>query len=897
MLLIPILINSNTDYMVDLQSNREVNDSFLIYAGNKVDFIHFYNNENTPKGISVQGDRGLSIKYVTFRNDVEQTETNGVCREKLTIELLDKPEQNNADNPWIIDKGRYSFDVETQTLSYNHLSNPNSLPICLEVEIVYRVNDNNTLRKTLMFYFYGNRAEVYESVIDCGSEATQISFQRQDEGANVNVRVNVLKGILDERYPGNETADRDYIQYDEHSDHLFRSLFYVKNEIAPAEINNLTPNYCSVTDEGEDSPRYILDNVSFEDCPLKILVKRKALENGDLNGSHIKLCNMKVSAFGGVTQREINYGGHQTYVTNIGDNYFYRRYLNEFLHIVLSKFNGIAEDPNQGVRPKFLSLYMLMPNVYSPAKVQKCLDDMVKDINRMIELNEEFKKNILGFTVNAISESDASLIGADTLRGERPLDDGIYLIMDAGKGTLDYSLTRKQDGKYVNIMKGGIVGASAAISYGFVLDLLNRYIHKRNTECGSNIGPASLRDGVKAIMEGTPKLLHKLMAAVDDYKIRYCGLNAEIPNVVADPSADKIFDYDAFVEWIEKLNYKVDSRYVNKIIDIIVTNVKEDLSEKRDKYNIDNVIFAGRGFLYEGLKTAMSQSIRKINPKANMIELNRNNAVGYKNLCLYICRFITEGRYNYRTLPDVYLHNGVAPQQPAGKKEDKKTSLAFEPDSKKNSYIKDCCKFIEKIPWKKIIKNVFTRNEIPDRRMQRQPQHQIGEIDSPFVKGYKFSNVVNDDRISIAGTTYNMPYGVNSPVQMFIANGKIYLRDRNGVVNEPQELGNVDVALAFPSLFPDCSTNNIYIPELTDMSDDGNASNENKTGNTPVKSLEQTPSNAGTATNENDGDDNPWAERENNTKDAEEQLQAEKDAAKSLSPNNGNDNDDPWAGR
>lgn len=855
MKLIPIKINSNTEYMVDLESDRTVNDSFLIHANNRVNLISFYRQTKSEQ-VTFQTDQGRRNMYVSFSKDNVKREYDNDCdinRDIITIKLQEElqKERPNAEK---VKAENYEYSFESAELFYNPPQNHK--PTHLEVKISYE----NT-SKTLVFYLYRDRAEVYESVIDCGSEATQISFKCQAKPENVNNRISILESILAMR----NMEDVDYIQHENQCNYLFRSIFYVKNEITTADIKNVTPVYYTNNEEGNDDNNsinnvsHILDNESFEDGAIKILTKRTELESGGLNNSYFRLCNMKVSAFGGVSQKQLLYNGLKEYVTGIGDNYYYRRYLNEFLHIVLEMFNRKTKE-NVGIKPRFLSLYMLMPNVYSLAKVQKCLDDMTRDISDMIEQNGEFKKNILGFTVNAVSESDASLIGADTLSRALGID-GVSLIMDAGKGTLDYSIIIKEQGKYINIMKGGIVGASAAISYGFILDLLTRYLYKRNTESAQNIGPVSLAAGINEIMNGSPKFLNELMSAVDEYKIRYDGLNPKIPVVNHNPAVETVFSYDAFVEWIKRLDYQVENRYVNAIINEIVTTVTEDINSKNSS-KIDYVIFAGRGFLYKGLKDEMLRGVKSKYPNVENKELDRNNAVGCKSLCLHICNAIADGLYGYK-LPDVY-------------QEDVKTEKGG---------------FWE--TFRQRLYDYFHKDfKLGKIQQKQQRERQIVKVNSSLATGWKLNKVNNNNnnktRVSIAGATYSIPYGIDDNAEIFIANGKIYLRS-NRKVKELREVGNVVVTLAFPSLFPDCSSNEVYIPKLNDLHDDANTPSDNNvessSNETPKQGLPYVP--------DDDSDTNPWEGRE-------EIMEESQDVENADTPNNcdnDNGNDDPFANR
>ena len=171
-----------------------------------------------------------------------------------------------------------------------------------------------------------------------------------------------------------------------------------------------------------------------------------------------------------------------------------------------------------------------MPNVYSSKMVQEFLNYIREDVRELIKSGNDKFEEVKGFSVNAISESDASFIGAvknNILclaedQNTQEIADGKYLIMDAGKGTLDFSIIekKKENGKdiFYGVMQDGIIGASATISYGFMLDLIEEYkrVHHLDIELKKFISDI--------ILEGDTYFINEILSYVDKYKIKYSSL-------------------------------------------------------------------------------------------------------------------------------------------------------------------------------------------------------------------------------------------------------------------------------------------------------------------------------------------------------------------------------------
>ena len=493
--------------------------------------------------------------------------------------------------------------------------------------------------------------------------------------------------------------------------------------------------------------------------------------------------------------------------------------MNVFIHGILNKFCGQMEQGNieeETNKAKILSLYLLMPNVYSFEDIQGHIDNLTSDVHTMIQSNDRFKECIKGFSIVPVSESDASLIGAMSMQNRMGGNNGTYLIIDAGKGTLDFSITEiDTNGNFHNLIKNGIVGASAAISYGFMLDLLNEFarvkeikVSKRDFIYSNVLG---MTDDGKELGGGDMYLLNRLMKAIDFYKIRYNNLDDYIPEEIPLTHDNNGIRLETFVDWIEGCRMKIPVSNVNAIIDMITEYFCTKLTSSEKINNVDYVVFSGRGFLYSDFKNKMFDKLQKVNSNINEKEFIRNAPDStYKNICLFITSTICSGRYNFQYMPKPYevdkkYIKGLIEIQNRNR-ENPKQNIIQNITKGLLSLSEQFTNFGDKF--------IITGNNANDA---------ANTSTNPFADGYAVkcsSNAV----VAIGGSFYSLPADCSQNVTeayLFYNNGKICIRYQNtqGMiqVSTLSKVSNLDTGLAFPSLFPYnliSNSDEIFIPRI-----------------------------------------------------------------------------------
>ena len=762
MKLLPIRINDKQiEHMVDFENLNESDNAFII-ATEVGDAKQNRCLFELCRGI----DRGGSVLYQKEEQSSLYIQEISMNADETEIKIVlgtDSPNQrifgaNTLLYSWIID-----YTVDENVIPFQFVLNQDG-----------DVNDIKTIKVTfildgiskVIYFHLAPKGQIRDAVIDAGSEACQIAIFNRDENeignGNIYPIMNGVYRFFTNKPTVNEKdikctyqAEVKDISYDER---LLKSVFFAKNVIDKIGENDVI----------------VGDNDKSDEALLRMYVSKN---DSNLRKEYIPLCNMKIAAFGGLNLPKIVVGGEEFSVMNIKPKFFfYRKYISLFVERILTNICST----NEGCNSKLLSLYVLMPNVYSSKMVLEFLNYIREDVRELIKSGNDKFEEVKGFSVNAISESDASFIGAvknNILclaedQNTQEIADGKYLIMDAGKGTLDFSIIekKKENGKdiFYGVMQDGIIGASATISYGFMLDLIEEYkrVHHLDIELKKFISDI--------ILEGDTYFINEILSYVDKYKIKYSSLEQnndfDINNASIDP--ERVSTVEGFNEWVQILvrnGYRIPKiRYVNAIVDVIVENVIDKIVGLG---SVDKVVFAGRGFLYEDLKNKMLEKLQEINSGLQECIVQEDLFLNPKNICLFIPNAVSNGEYkkSYVSKPVI-----VPPPQ-------------------KN--------LIEKLKWSR------TKSE---REIEITEDFSLGvTIDILQQKG---------SSINIGGTYYKYDDRITDDSLVFCdSKGQIIVRNSNNETIILKEIGNLEIGLARPSLFPNYiikAENEIYIPTV-----------------------------------------------------------------------------------
>ena len=840
MKLITLHIDGRVDHVIDFDQSPRENDApetFIIEKNNnQIKLFAFYvstpdqalasaspynddiydekydesqSAQNEEKGIVFQGDGGQQQIFLESANYEKENDKNVLFLKLSDTRTNQKP------------KIKYPLDCVFGDEKWQLIiTDTNDDPQLMKVEV--QLNWQGTELERSFLLCLAHNDDIRDVVLDFGSEATQMAIFKDVMTRNdicdvfSDMKELLMKPELPPQKedskkteskteaPKSKGAER-YLQQENNSVELFRSIFYANKDAETGE---------------SPVPTISAEKKTPHIDSLYMLTTEVEAQNL-LEDKYIQMPNMKLSGFGGVKEPRI--GGQK--LSEFNDMFFYRATIDRFL------LCGLLS-----ARTRCIRLYVLMPNIYDHFEVRKRLRWIRNDINEMIcnhmqnkEKAEDDKGMTIAVEIAVISESDASFIGvldiltSPELKEDETLQNGLYIIIDAGKGTTDFSIV-KYDGRVVSKYRSGIIGAGNSVTYAHLFGLLHDFMA---TVYQKEYDHLDLRTFVcnKILKSNDLALQGKLMQAVDSYKIavandamhvsdndRYRSVDRsemKLNNFLEDVSTKKVKDItietvslESFIDFVKAM-VNVDKhtyvklseegcRYINGMFHTIATDVCEKLKivSAEEFHDIKGVMFAGRAFRDYRLREAIVKSLSEtLHISLETMEyLNPHSAFNEKNICLYIRNRVLEGITNNRMLCEPFVR--------LKKEKHNQTTEKQTFDAKAGRWIRKL------IPWGKRF-NDYSIEETDSY------ERAISIADNGLVFGYNMTiKNPNKDLILIGGTYYK-PQKAGQQ-KLFFAEDNIYLRNEEAhtveTITARQGGANMQTSpLAYPTLFPNIS--------------------------------------------------------------------------------------------
>lgn len=626
MKLLTLTIASKFNHVINFDDNDTCPRTYIVENHSAV--VELFrmacrSSNNTPDKYNYVFQTDTGVQYVYMKRfKIRNLETDGnISNVEIDIEFFSKDsgQQSEIDSAWQKEfiswncaKGQV-YDFKLNVILHYHdktQKDIQQLEHCVKINIV-------------------PSDQLYDVVLDYGSDATQmLAFRRDVPMVTLDDRVLLLdmfKSMLNEHENSEE-----YVQNIREDDYLFRSHYFVKRSVTTQSL--ATPY---------DEP---LNNTN-----VKVLTPFSSLD--EVVKSYVTMNNVKISAHGGLDPR-IHINNVSRAISRVGNNYFYRATINPFIHAAIR--NVVADSVDTEAR--YISVFVLMPNVYDQEQASKHIRQLEEDATEMLKLPEY--SNIKAIAFHSISESDAAFLGYCAACAAYPADfqtiaPGKYLIMDAGKGTLDFSileyLSKPEHNstiQYQNLYRSGIVGSGNAISYAFMQSLLRElYSPYFSGQELKNMMSDFIRNNVIGADQSE---LHMLVELLETYKKNYnSDLLEKRPWTGGLENQNDKLNLNGFNNWL-RTNLTAaltDDTIVEEMIDRIVSLTIEKLPPATH-LAVDKVIFSGRGFLMTKLHDAMKERLAK--KYGNGLQELKINTERYsmKNICMFISNYIYNGHYD-----------------------------------------------------------------------------------------------------------------------------------------------------------------------------------------------------------------------------------------------------------
>lgn len=600
--------------------------SVMIQMDYGPEYAYLYKYEETKQSPGVGLDASTKIDFYLYWID---SSLNNLSRSQ--IDAL-----RDLENDYWDHRSLDSFQVDGENCISRQLKEESAQEFDVTFHLsVVSFNGKVTESDRSFRLFVAPEDRIENVSLDFGSEASQLLVYNQKDGivAPDTSILDLFPYFKDKFDPASTAPDDEYVQYDPNPC-LFRSHFMVPKRMT--------------------SPSYDAADTPVTNTEMKILMK---YTDACLTGSdYMSLPNVKFVEAGSVSRSVIDSFGDRVPVQRFENRYFYRRAINSFLFRAM---DAVASHSRQRDKVLFIRLYVLMPNVYVQSDVSEILGFIESDLEAI--RTACYSESIAGIEVNSVSESDASFLGRHFSQPTMQWHSGRYLVMDAGKGTLDFSVIdydkNASEGvtPFTCIYRSGIIGAGNALSFALFLDVLNAAIAPY---LGGTDAEVAMQEIIKDVIEnGDEAYLADLMSLVDKYKI-VISHNAFLGSKTfsARPGV-KLSDFDlpTIVEQVESLldstsarGYKLEETpYLDAMVRILVRDSLQELG-----YNgpLDYVILAGRGFLFTPFKDAMLEALKDKPQWASLQELPMDDDDNYtmKNVCLFATDDISLRKYDGR---------------------------------------------------------------------------------------------------------------------------------------------------------------------------------------------------------------------------------------------------------
>lgn len=440
---------------------------------------------------------------------------------------------------------------------------------------------------------------IWDVALDFGSEASQLSKRSANGGARQTIPlIDGFKLFYDDK---KAEPNEDFIQYDRAG--FFRSIFFIPDN-QDALLNTIDP-----------------PNTEHELIPM--------LNDSKKGGYQFdtQLPTIKLAALGIDNTKTVQVNGGRSTLGDLSKK-IYRKLIFNFLHVAC---NSIKSE-----RTFYLRFKLLIPNVFK----QVDITNLVQSVEKYAE---EFKNRfthyqLKGIEISTVSESDAAFAGYMLTPNLNLQINGKYAIIDAGRGTTDYSVVeilRPQEG--VNLYRAGFVGAGAMLTFAFIDTVITTILVEH---LGKTLTPAQRLTFFEEKICGKSVELNwqlKFLSLIERLKARHeHGMenpDSELlipkqPNILNTPLNILNNLLENFVN--KKVDYFIQDKFgfIQATTDALANRIFDDFQKLPVEFSrLDGIILSGRGFLFGPLCDALKQKFEKITPN---IVLSPNP----KNVCM-----------------------------------------------------------------------------------------------------------------------------------------------------------------------------------------------------------------------------------------------------------------------
>jgi hypothetical protein len=580
---LPITINGRRLHICHLEEQTseikaEPTFSFIINKeGNHLQV--FSVNTDDAKLISTEGyEKDVKLSelksYIEFKD--KDNEIESLPTYYINLEKGNSPSQ--TENKGLVSKGSFSNSDKHFHIDIDKTVMPSKTDSFVVV-IRYKA-DSKEYSYAFKIHLCA-QDDLIEAAMDFGSEASQILIK--GNGTNMKLIKEFYK--FHDQYKTTTEFWQGNLE-----DEFYKSIFFLHKK--PDETK-----YAEVPNKNVDKthiqtllPKKI-NAESYKD--LEILPNMKLIELLDNNQSTFDL---EITFKDGSPHDNTTDTSFANIKTREGT---LRLILSNFLYSILE--NKIIQNDN--VRKRFLRLVILIPNVYYQKKVYSVIKNLYNDFNKIIT-NQKYSQ-YGGIEIQMISESDAAFVGTKKDQSVPRIDatNGYFLVIDAGKGTTDFSILkqRRNFSKFDSVYRAGIPASGHILTYAFY-EAIRDFLNSKGI---------TLND---KLLEADRSSLLKFTGCLEAFKINHLEFHDNDIKFYSTDN-DNLVRIITFLDGlifaktrIPNSEIKVDQKIkdlVGKIKEAIGYGVKSFLGDQK----FEQVLLTGRGFFFKDFKTAVEQML------------------------------------------------------------------------------------------------------------------------------------------------------------------------------------------------------------------------------------------------------------------------------------------------
>lgn len=395
--------------------------------------------------------------------------------------------------------------------------------------------------------------DLYDVVLDFGSEASQMLIRHNADGAGANPHqlfAYMLRHYWQAVVGGNR---RVYDQQDDNPE-LFRSIFFKKEN---ASMDN----------------HFEMQEPNNQDSFVNFITRRK-------RNSGERIPNVKISF---LTGQQIE-GADRTRL-HVG-------IIMRFLHEALKRISELQKEAMRGIEVNTaIRFTILLPNVMPQSNVSSLIHKLHELANTPEFLNKFSDCITVPYIqVACCSESDASFLERMNVIGLAPGDR--CLTIDIGKGTTDFSITKKIDAnKATSLFRSGFVGAGNAVSYAIFDNCIEQMV-----------GKSKKKEVIKKVLDAEPALLFDLDNAIEEIKHNWGKSSTKSPLAEISPNAsvEVVLDKIRMAKGISDTTGSI-----TKMAEGITENILKRLPDVK----INKIVISGRAFRFNELKEVLEKKL------------------------------------------------------------------------------------------------------------------------------------------------------------------------------------------------------------------------------------------------------------------------------------------------